>query len=200
MCSTYLLAWTQRFNLSYANCFLGLNYGFLNKNFQEIKLFICHCSFITLAQKTTMRLRTDREIFRNIHTGHSLSEYWSIVFVHVLHWIAIHFLIHYLQFKNLQCVEFNNFLSIAVCSVLLLFHNVCPEYSWIPPEIIKFTALYSHRKRKLIEKNKEFSSILKRTDSSAFRARVCLFFFQWLFVRNPYSEVYLLFIRDQVFV
>ena len=79
--------------------------------------------------------------------------------------------------KILQCVEFNNFLSIAVCSVLLLFHNVCPEYSWIPPAIIKFTAFYSHRKRKLIEKNKEFSSILKRTDSSAFRARVCLFFF-----------------------
>ena len=31
----------------YANCFLGLTYGFLNKHFQEIKLFICHCSFIT---------------------------------------------------------------------------------------------------------------------------------------------------------
>ena len=102
--------------------------------------------------------------------------------------------------KILQCVEFNNFFSIAVCSVLLLFHNVCPEYSWIPPEIIKFTALYAHRKRKLIEKNKEFSSILKRTDSSAFRVRVCLFFSQWLFVRDPYTEVYLLFIRDQVFV
>ena len=29
-------------NLSYANCFWGLTYGFLNKNFQEIKLFICH--------------------------------------------------------------------------------------------------------------------------------------------------------------
>ena len=53
MCSTDLKKseWTQRFNLSYANCFLGLTYGFLNKNFQEIKLFICHCSFITLAQK-----------------------------------------------------------------------------------------------------------------------------------------------------
>ena len=38
----------------YANCFLGLTYGFLNKNFQEINLFICHCSFITLAQETTL--------------------------------------------------------------------------------------------------------------------------------------------------
>ena len=28
----------------YANCFLGLTYGFFNKNFQEIKLFISHFS------------------------------------------------------------------------------------------------------------------------------------------------------------
>ena len=34
----------DRFNLSHANCFLGLTYGFLNQNFrQEMKLFICHC-------------------------------------------------------------------------------------------------------------------------------------------------------------
>ena len=31
----------------YANCFLGLTDGFLNKKFQEIKLFICHCTFKT---------------------------------------------------------------------------------------------------------------------------------------------------------
>ena len=41
----------------YANCFLGLTYGFLDKRFQEIKLFICHCSFITLAQITIVRLQ-----------------------------------------------------------------------------------------------------------------------------------------------
>ena len=35
----------------YANCFLGLTYGFVNKNVQEIKLFISHCSFITLDLK-----------------------------------------------------------------------------------------------------------------------------------------------------
>ena len=29
----------------------GLTYGFLIKNFQEIKLFIGHCSFMTLAKK-----------------------------------------------------------------------------------------------------------------------------------------------------
>ena len=30
---------------------LRINFGFLIRNFQEIKLFICRCSFITLAQK-----------------------------------------------------------------------------------------------------------------------------------------------------
>ena len=54
----------NQFNLS--NCFLGLTYGFLNKNFQEINWFICHCSFITLAQETTMTLQIVRflETFR----------------------------------------------------------------------------------------------------------------------------------------
>ena len=42
------------------------NVWVLSKNFQEIKLFIFHCSFITLAQKTTMRLQIVRflETFR----------------------------------------------------------------------------------------------------------------------------------------
>ena len=31
----------------YSNCFLGLTYGFLNKNFQEVRLVIFHSSFIT---------------------------------------------------------------------------------------------------------------------------------------------------------
>ena len=39
-----------------------------------------------------------------------------------LSWITT--IIHYLPFKN--------FLSFAVCSVLLFFHNLCPKYSWIP--------------------------------------------------------------------
>ena len=55
----------DRFNLRERNdltcltpiVFLGLTDGVLNKNFQEIKLFICHCSFITLAQKTFLELK-----------------------------------------------------------------------------------------------------------------------------------------------
>ena len=54
----------------YANYFLELTFGFFVKNFQEIKLFICHCSFITLAQKTTVRfletLQTGYSPFLNI--------------------------------------------------------------------------------------------------------------------------------------
>ena len=34
--------------------------------------------------------------------------------------------------RILRCVEFKNFYSFAVCCVLLFFHNLCPEYSWIP--------------------------------------------------------------------
>ena len=65
----------DRFNLRERNdltcltrtVFLGLTYGFLNKHFQEtIKLFICNCSFIALAEKTTTRLQIVRflETFR----------------------------------------------------------------------------------------------------------------------------------------
>ena len=87
--------------------FFRINWWGLNKNFQEIKLFICHCSFITLAQKTTMRL----QIVILLDTLRQ-----------ALSWITT--IIHYLPFKN--------FLSFAVCSVLLFFHNLCPKYSWIP--------------------------------------------------------------------
>ena len=41
---------------------LGLTYEFLNKNFQEIKLFICHCS-------KHDRETTDRKIFRKTSDG-----------------------------------------------------------------------------------------------------------------------------------
>ena len=71
------------------DCFLGLTYGFLNKNFQEIKLFI---SFITLAQKTFLELKL------------------KFCFLHVPHWIAIHFLIHYLPFKNFAVCRIQEFL------------------------------------------------------------------------------------------
>ena len=60
----------------------------------------------------------------------------------------------------------------------MFFHNSCPENSWnqLKKKIVfssLFTALYSLWKRELIENIKEFSSILA-TDSSSFRARVCL--------------------------
>ena len=47
----------------YANCFLQLTYGFLNKNFQQIKLFICPCSL------KHDRETTDQKIFRNTTDG-----------------------------------------------------------------------------------------------------------------------------------
>ena len=57
----------------YANCFLGLTYGFFNKNFQEIKLFICHFPFVTLAQNTIVRLQPQNVGFlETLQTGYSL--------------------------------------------------------------------------------------------------------------------------------
>ena len=122
-------------NLSYANCSWGLTYGFLNKNFQEINLFICHCSFIT-AQKTTMRLQIVRflETFRR----HRRDLSWIKTEVLFLYTFRIELLFIFsftaCHSRILQCVEFKNFCSFAVCSVLLFFHNLCPEYSWIPLE------------------------------------------------------------------
>ena len=95
-------------------CFLGLTYGFLNKNFQEIKLFICHCSFITLAQKTTMRLQIVRflETFRRalswIKTEVLFLYMFRIELLFIFSFITCHS-------RVLQCVEFNNFCSFAVC-------------------------------------------------------------------------------------
>ena len=155
----------------------------MNKNFQEIKLFICHCSFITLAQKTTMRLQIVRflETFRR-----ALS--WIKTEVLFLYMFRIEMLLIFsfitCHSRILQCVEFKNFCSFAVCSVLLFFHNLCPEYTWIPLELsllrlFSVVSLWLYiltEKSELIQKRKEFSSILKQTDSPAFRARVCPFF------------------------
>ena len=82
--------------------------------------------------------------------------------------------------RILQCGEFKNFCSFAVCSVLLFFHNLCPDYSWIPLHLsllrlfwVVCLRLYIlTEKVSLSKKMKEFSSILKRTDSPAFRAWV----------------------------
>ena len=59
-CSVSFFWTNENLRECYANCFLGLTYGFLNKNFQLINLFICHCSFITLAKQTIERLQIVR--------------------------------------------------------------------------------------------------------------------------------------------
>ena len=155
----------------------------MNKNFQEIKLFIWHCLFITLAQKTTMKLQIVRflETFRR-----ALS--WIKTEVLILYVFRIELLIIFsfitYHSRILQCVEFKDFCSFSVCSVLLFFHNLCPIYSWKPLEFCVcvfffsclFAGLYSHWKSERIWKMKEFSSILKRKNSPAFRALVCFSF------------------------
>ena len=112
---------------------IALTYGILNKNFQEIKLFTCHCSFITLAQKTTTRLQMVRflETFRR-----ALSWIKTEVLFLYMFCIELLFIFSFITCHSriLQCVEFKNFCSFAVCSVLLFFHNLCPECSWIPRE------------------------------------------------------------------
>ena len=112
-------------------CFLGLTYGFLNKNFQEIKLFICHCSLTTLAQKTTMRLQIMRflETFRQALSWIKI----KVLFLYMSR-IELIFIFSFITCLSrlLLCVEFKNFCSFAVCSVLLFFHDLCPEYSWMP--------------------------------------------------------------------
>ena len=88
----------------------------MNKKFQEIKLFISHSSFKPLAPNTIVRLQIVR-FFETLQTCFSHS--WinlSVVFV----------------LLPLDCSSFTSSL-LAIqefCSVLLLFHHSCPEYSW----------------------------------------------------------------------
>ena len=58
-----------------------------------MKLFICHCSFITLAQKTTVRF------LETLQTNYSRACFLFIT----------------CHSRTLQCVEFKNFCSFAVC-------------------------------------------------------------------------------------
>ena len=78
--------------------FLGLTNGFLNKNFQVIKLFINDCSFITFAQNTIVRLLPFLELKL------------KVLFLYMFHWINIHFLIHYLPIKNFASLRKHPFL------------------------------------------------------------------------------------------
>ena len=116
------------FNLSERNdltCLMqiALTYGILNKNFQEIKLFTCHCSFITLAQKTTTRLQmvrflqTLRRALSWIKTEVLFLYMFCIELLFIFSFITCHS-------RFLQCVEFKDFCSFAMYSVLFFFHNL----------------------------------------------------------------------------
>ena len=142
---------------------IALTYGILNKNFQEIKLFTCHCSFITLAQKTTTRLQmvrflgTFRRALSWIKTEVLFLYMFRIELLFIFSFITCHS-------RILQCVEFKNFCSVqcAVCSVQCA---VCCSFSiTCAPNTAEyrlnfafafvfsclFTALYSHWKSELI--------------------------------------------------
>ena len=77
---------------------------------------------------------TDREFLETFRRALSWIKN-EVLFSHVFR-IELLFVISFITCHSriLQCVEFKDFCSFAVCSVLLLFHNLCPEYSWIPLE------------------------------------------------------------------
>ena len=105
-------------NLSYANCFLGLTYGVLNKTFQEINLFISHWSFLALAQKTTVLLQIVRfwETFRRnlswIKTEMLFLYMFRIELLFIFLFITCHSRIS-------QSLEFLHFCSVQ-CAALFL--------------------------------------------------------------------------------
>ena len=104
----------------------------------ERKLFICHCSFITLAQKTTVRFletlqtnyfracesirfsslftaeRRKNECFRRLTIPLSWIK-TEVLFLYMFHWLLFIFLFITCRSRILQCVEFKNFCSFAVC-------------------------------------------------------------------------------------
>ena len=85
------------------------------------------------SEKTTMRQQIVRflERFRL-----ALSWIKTEVLFYYMFRIELLFIFSFITCHSriLQCVEFKDFCSFAVYSVLLLFHNLCPEYSWIPLE------------------------------------------------------------------
>ena len=100
---------------------------------------------------------TDREIVRYTQTGPFLNyNYHSLLAIQ-----------EFLKFCSMQCVAvFSITCALNTAEYRLTFAFVC-VFSCL------FTALSSHWKSELIYNMKEFSSILKRTDSPAFRTRVC---------------------------
>ena len=107
------LPFLSRFNLperihvpvSVTRIAFWINLWVLNKNFQVIKLFIYHCSLITLAQSTIVRLQIVRflEAPQMSATPHSWIK-TKVLFLCMFRWIAIHFLIHLTcRSRILQC-------------------------------------------------------------------------------------------------
>ena len=136
MCSTDLTCVNATIQLVLRELLFWINLWVFEQKFWRtyFKFFICHCSFTTLAKKTTMR----QQILRFLET-----------FIRALSWIRTEVLFCTCSALNcylfshsllaiqgfLQCVEFKNFCSFAVCIVLLFFDNLCPEYIWIPLEL-----------------------------------------------------------------
>ena len=109
------------------------------KEGRVIKLFICHYSFITLAQNTIVIPQIVR-FLGTVQTGYSpfLEKNWSVIFsLYKFHWIAIHFLIHYVPFKN--C---------AVCYCFLIIRP--PEYRFINEVCFQSFCLLSILAEKLV--------------------------------------------------
>ena len=107
----------------------------MNKNFQEIKLFITDCSFKPLAPNTIVRLQIVR-FFETLQTGFFLiPELTKVLFLYIFHWIALHLLLHYLPFKNFA----------ACCCFFITCALNKAETAWMKFVFsCLFTALYSH--------------------------------------------------------
>ena len=123
-----------RSSFCYANCILGLTYGFLNKHFQEIKLFICHCSSFITTVRFLETLQTDYSLACEKHPFLLARRRWEekrmfsqaittplswikteVLFLYMFHWLLFIFLFITCHSRILQWVEFKNFCSFAVC-------------------------------------------------------------------------------------
>ena len=101
-----------------------LTYKFLNKKFQEIKLFICHCFFITFRAQTRSWDYGSWDFYKQFIQASRLSWMKTEVF----HWklkCSIELLFIFVRFSySLLPIQ-------EICSVLV--GNSCPEYRGILP-------------------------------------------------------------------
>ena len=127
----------------FAKCFLGLTYGFFNKNFQGIKLFIYHFSFITLSQNTIVRLQPQNVLFSDQNDWYNVlgsgepykfeppvleeeSYASNNSFDGLKRERMIHFLYKWLLWKRRYIIEVNTFRNVLrkFCDLLPLPHAV----------------------------------------------------------------------------